>query len=127
MSRWPLDSPGALAHGHPARDDEAEDGASADDTEPPADAGPTEDRHAGDALIRFARRARELGGSDVGLTVRATPRQGDTAVSVAVVTPTRTVRQRRLVFLGGANGRSRAALSAASILLEALREEPPGD
>ncbi len=55
--------------------------------------------------------------------MRAAPRQGDTAVSVAVVTPTRTVRQRRLVFLGGANGRSRAALSAASILLEALRDE----
>lgn len=116
------ESPGALAHGRPDPDDE-ETGADAGDTETPDGGATTEDHHAADPLVRFARRARELGGSEVGLTVRAAPRQGDTAVSVAVVTPTRIVRQRRLVFLGGANGRSRAALSAASILLEALRDE----
>ena len=38
-----------------------------------------------DDLVRFARRARELGGADVGLAVRARPRTGDTAVSIAVV------------------------------------------
>ena len=42
-----------------------------------------------DGLVRFARRARELGGADVGLAVRARPRTGDTAVSIAIVTPSR--------------------------------------
>ena len=42
-----------------------------------------------DDLVRFARRARELGGSEVGLAVRARPRTGDTAVSIAISTPDR--------------------------------------
>ena len=53
--------------------------------------------------------------------LRVRPRRGDTAVSVVVVTPTGVHRERRLAFLDGANGRSRAALAAAAILLEALR------
>jgi hypothetical protein len=100
------DSPGALAHGstEPSQDDD-----------PDGDAGP------GEILARYAQRARELGGSEVGMAVRATPRRGDTAVSVAIVTPDRSVRQRRLVFLDGAHGRTRAALSSASVLFEVLR------
>ena len=101
------DAPGAVAHGE-AVDHGDEDTASS----PPS--GP-------DVLERYAARARELGGADVGLAIRVRPRRGDTAVSVVVVTPTGVHRQRRLVFLDGANGRSRAALAAASILLEALR------
>jgi nicotinamide-nucleotide amidase len=76
---------------------------------------------AGD-LEAQAARVRKLGATDVGLALRATPRTGDTAASVAIVTPTGSHRERRLVFLDGANGRSRAALAAAAILLDGLRK-----
>lgn len=71
-------------------------------------------------LGRFALRARELGGAQVGMAVRARPRSADTAVSIAVVTPTGERRVRRVVFLTGPMGRSRAALAAAAVLLETL-------
>jgi nicotinamide-nucleotide amidase len=100
------DAPAALAHGAPPDDDPG------DDTE--AQTGPND-------LEPYARRAMQLGGSEVGLAVRVTPRRGDTAVSVTVVTPGGTRRRRRLVFLDGANGRTRSALAAAAILLETLR------
>jgi len=104
------DAPGALAHGSPADDDPG--------AFPVADAeaetGPND-------LEPYARRAMQLGGSEVGLAVRVTPRRGDTAVSVTVVTPAGTRRRRRLVFLDGANGRTRSALAAAAVLLETLR------
>ncbi len=103
-----IDSPAALAHG--------------DDADPGDQADRAPDRPSGpDALERYAARARELGGADVGLALGVRPRRGDTAVSVVVVTPTGVHRERRLAFLDGANGRSRAALAAAAILLEALR------
>jgi hypothetical protein len=74
-------------------------------------------------LIAYARRARELGGADVGIAVRARPRSGDTAVAVSIVTPHGERSVSRLVFLTGPQGRSRAALSAASVLFETLRAE----
>ena len=80
-----------------------------------------EDETPSEGLARFAQRAREHGGSEVGLAVRATPRDGDTTVSIAIVSPMGERHKRRLVFLGGAQGRSRAALAAAAVLLEALR------
>jgi nicotinamide-nucleotide amidase len=102
------DAPGALAHG--------------DDPDPEADAiAGTGDAPGPDVLEHYAVRARELGGTDVGLAMRARPRRGDTAVSVVVDMPTGVHRQRRLVFLDGAGGRSRSALTAAAILLEALK------
>ena len=75
-----------------------------------------------DGLVAYARRARELGGSEVGIAVRARPRQGDTAVAIAVVTPGGERRLSRVVFLTGGQGRSRAALSAAAALFETLRD-----
>jgi hypothetical protein len=45
------------------------------------------------------------------------------AVSIAVATPAGDRHVQRAVFLTGQMGRSRAALSAASFLLEVLREE----
>ncbi len=96
-------APAASAHG-PA----AEDATSADES---------------DDLERFAARARELGGAEVGLAVRARPRTGDTAVSIAISTPHGAHRVRRSVFLTGPMGRSRAALTAAAALLEVLRED----
>lgn len=79
-----------------------------------------------DDLIRLARRARELGGTDVGVAVRARPRSGDTAVSIAVSTPAVERNVRRMVFLTGPLGRSRSALAAAAFVLETLREAAPG-
>jgi hypothetical protein len=63
----------------------------------------------------------ELGGAPVGIGVRARPRGADTAVSVAVVGPGWVHREHRMVFLGGENGRLRAGLAAAHILLTAIR------
>ena len=58
------------------------------------------------------------------------PRSGhasgrDTAVSIAVVTPTGEHHERRMAFLGGRNGRSRAALLAAAALFRVLRDVQP--
>ncbi|HEY8237922.1 MAG TPA: molybdopterin-binding protein [Candidatus Limnocylindrales bacterium] len=72
-------------------------------------------------LEHLAERVRELGACDVGVAVEARERGGDTAVTVAVVTPESTHRETRVVFLGGAQGRSRAAVATAAILLARLR------
>jgi nicotinamide-nucleotide amidase len=76
------------------------------------------------ALEALARRAMEAGGADVGVVLRASPRGGDTAVSVVVVRAGSRHRERRLVFLDGALGRSRAGLAAAAVLLADLRRAP---
>ena len=75
-----------------------------------------------DALVGLAERARTLSGAEVGLAVRTRERGGDTAVSVAVVTPAGVHRERRMAFLGGRNGRLRAALIAAAVLFTVLRD-----
>jgi hypothetical protein len=75
----------------------------------------------GDDLLGLARRARELGGSEVGIAIRASPRTGDTAVSIAVSTPTSEHEVGRIVFLTGPLGRSRSALAAAAVILETLK------
>jgi nicotinamide-nucleotide amidase len=72
-------------------------------------------------LEALARRAMAVGGASVGVGVRARPHGEDTAVSVVVVRPDGVHRERRLVFLGGANGRSRSALTAAAIVLAQVR------
>jgi nicotinamide-nucleotide amidase len=72
-------------------------------------------------LEHLAERVRELGPADVGVAVEARERGGDTAVTVAVVTPDSSHRETRVVFLGGALGRSRAATAAAAIVLARLR------
>jgi molybdenum cofactor synthesis domain-containing protein len=71
-------------------------------------------------LEQLAERAREAAGSEVGVAVRARPRGEDTAVSIVVASPRGSHHERRLAFLGGAQGRSRAALAAAGVLLEEL-------
>jgi len=79
----------------------------------------------GHDLVPFARRAREQGGTEVGLAVRACPGTGDTAVSIAVSTPDGERQVHRVVFLTGPLGRSRAALAVAALLFEVLREAAP--
>jgi nicotinamide-nucleotide amidase len=71
-------------------------------------------------LEQLAERAREAAGCEVGVAVRARPRGEDTAVSVVVASPRGSHHERRLAFLGGAQGRSRAALAAAGVLLAEL-------
>lgn len=91
----------------------------------PAGESDESDEDAGGDLVLFARRARELGASEVGLAVRARPRTGDTALSIALSTPAGDRRVKRMVFLTGPQGRSRAALAAAAVLLDVLREATP--
>ena len=79
------------------------------------------DHASADALEHLARRGAELGEATIGIAVRARARGADTAVSVVVIGPGWLHRERRMVFLGGANGRTRAALAAAHILLTAIR------
>jgi hypothetical protein len=76
-------------------------------------------------LEHLAERVRELGGSEVGVATEARERGGDTAVTVAVVTPEGTHRETRIAFLGGPLGRGRAAISTAAILLRQLRGGAP--
>ncbi len=106
-----MDAPAARAH-EPAHQHEAVG-------DPDAEAA---DADAGDELLRFARRARELGGAEVGVALRARPRTGDTAVSIAVSTPSGEWQVRRAVFQTGPLGRTRSALAVAAFLLETLNE-----
>ena len=73
-----------------------------------------------DDLRALARQARDDAGSEVGLAVHVGANAEDMTVTVAVVSPVGDHVERRSVFLGGPNGRIRAALSAASILLESV-------
>jgi nicotinamide-nucleotide amidase len=72
-------------------------------------------------LDELAEHVRATGGTQVGVAVEARPRSGDTAVTVAVVTPERTHRETRVAFLDGALGRGRAAIATAAVLLSCLR------
>jgi competence/damage-inducible protein CinA-like protein len=65
--------------------------------------------------------ARDLAAAAVGIGVRARARGADTTVSIVVLGPGWRHRERRAVFLGGSNGRSRSALAAAHVLLTQLR------
>jgi nicotinamide-nucleotide amidase len=92
---------------------------------PPATAAAssTPARGSTEGLEALARNGRDVGGSDIGLGVRVRARGDDSAVTVVVVLPDRTHRERRLAFLGGSQGRLRAALVAAHVLLEQLRRD----
>ena len=108
------EAPAATAHGPEHGSDHG----------PSPDAPEATDEAATNDLGRYARRARELGGADIGLAVRTRSRSGDMAVSIAVVAPSGERHVRRVVFLAGGMGRSRAALAAAAVLLETLGETP---
>jgi nicotinamide-nucleotide amidase len=90
----------------------------------------TESRAAGDGevpgLAELAAEARSAGAADVGLAVAIRPDGEDTAVTLAIVSPAGTHEARRLAFLGGALGASRAAIATAAVLLEVLRGSGSG-
>ena len=77
------------------------------------------------SLEHVAERVRELGSSEVGVAAEARERGGDTAVTVAIVTPEGSHRETRIVFLAGPLGRGRAAIATAAILLKRLRGGHP--
>jgi nicotinamide-nucleotide amidase len=68
-----------------------------------------------------ARAIAERAGADVGCAVRIRARGDDTAVTVCVRSPSGEHTERRLAFLGGEQGRLRAGLTAADVLLRQLR------
>jgi nicotinamide-nucleotide amidase len=68
-----------------------------------------------------ARRVAREAEADAGLAVRARARGDDMVITIGVATPDDSRSERRLGFLGGAQGRSRAALLAAAALLRRLR------
>jgi nicotinamide-nucleotide amidase len=72
-------------------------------------------------IVAEASSVRAATHADAALVVRARERRGDTAVTVAIDSIAGRYRETRLAFLGGDQGRQRAALSAADILLRFLR------
>jgi nicotinamide-nucleotide amidase len=89
-----------------------------------AEALPADHRPAGGGRIdlgALAERVRRAGGAEVGLAVRALARGGDLAASIAIADPDGTHAERRLAFLAGPMGRTRAALLAAAVLHARLR------
>jgi Damage-inducible protein CinA KH domain len=94
----------------------------ADGSSPTGYAASTPSAGSTDGLEALARNGRDVGGSEVGVGVRVRARGDDTAVTVVVVLPDRTHRERRLAFLGGPQGRLRAALITAHVILDQVRE-----
>jgi len=111
------DAPGAASHSDGTEETE---GTHSPDAEPAPSGG------AAAGLEALTRRAMLVGGATVGVGLRARPRGDDTAVSIVVVRPDAVHHERRLVFLGGANGRSRTGLAAAAVLLTRLRAGSAG-
>jgi hypothetical protein len=68
---------------------------------------------------------RERVGSDLGVAVRARERDGDTAVTVAIAFAEDVTQVTRTAFLGGDEGRRRAALVACAELWRRLGETGP--
>jgi len=67
-------------------------------------------------LRELAERVRRAGHAEVGLAVRARARGADLAVSIAIADPAGVQAERRVAFIGGPIGRTRAALLAAAAL-----------
>jgi len=67
-------------------------------------------------LAHYAERVREMTNADVGLALYARETKGDTHVRVAIATGANTYEEKRIAFLGGDEGRRRAALAACSVL-----------
>jgi len=76
-----------------------------------------------DVLERAAADVRTAGASDVAVALAISERGSDTAVAIAIATAASVHVEHRVAFLGGDQGRSRAALVAAAVLLESLRAE----
>ncbi len=73
-------------------------------------------------LAAYAQQVREVAGTDIGLSVRARQRGGDTAVAIAIAIGTEVRQVSRVAFLHGVPGRRRAALLACTELWRALAD-----
>jgi competence/damage-inducible protein CinA-like protein len=93
-----------------------------------AEAGVDADDDSGDPQDRvqaLARRVRDAGGSDVGVAVEIGAHGSDTEVLMAVAAPEHERADRAVAFLGGQQGRARAALLTAAFLWRSLPPEDP--
>lgn len=76
-------------------------------------------------LGHYAQRVRELAGAHMGVALFAREARGDTHVRLAIATADEVTEHQRVVFLGGEDGRRRAALAACSVLWSALSDPAP--
>ncbi|HVA87016.1 MAG TPA: molybdopterin-binding protein [Candidatus Saccharimonadales bacterium] len=76
-----------------------------------------------DRARHLAEAVRSAGHSVIGLAVEARESGRDTTVEIAIASPTGTAVDRRTVFMGGQQGRLRAALMAAALLWSSLPPE----
>jgi hypothetical protein len=72
--------------------------------------------HAATNLGHYAERVRDVGHADIGLALYAREARGDTHVRIAITTEGGTREEQRVAFLGGEDGRRRAALAACAVL-----------
>ena len=79
--------------------------------------------HAATNLAHYAERVREVGHADIGLALFAREARGDTHVRVAISTAGANHEEKRVVFLGGEDGRRRAALAACAVLWQFLDDK----
>lgn len=84
---------------------------------------PTDVAHAATNLGHYAQRVREVGGADIGLALFAREARGDTHVRIAIATPAGVDEHQRVAFLGGEDGRHRAALAACAVLWGVLGDD----
>ena len=70
--------------------------------------------HAATNLGHYAERVREVGTPTLALALYAREASGDTHVRVAIATGAGTHEERRVVFLGGEDGRRRAGIAACA-------------
>ena len=87
---------------------------------------PADVKDAASDLGHYAQRVREVGGADIGLALFARETRGDTHVRVAIATATGVTEHQRIAFLGGDDGRRRAALAACAALWAALDDDEAG-
>ena len=73
-------------------------------------------------IANLASEARAASGATIGLAVRAVESGPDTSVAVAAAGPWGLRESTQTAFLGGSEGRRRAAMAAVALLLAALRE-----
>jgi len=74
-------------------------------------------------LAHYAQRVREVAGADIGVALYARETRGDTHVRVAISTADGVAEHQRIAFLGGEEGRRRAAIAACAVLWQALGQK----
>jgi nicotinamide-nucleotide amidase len=74
-------------------------------------------------LIALANRVRQAGGSDVGVAIEIRSHGSDTEVLMGITRPELERSERSVAFLGGQQGRARAALTTAAFLWRSLPAE----